>query len=68
VVRRLVDPTYYVASERTDPTGPAEGTMKALRGGAWDSPGFKLRVCHRHVFDPKFTDRTIGFRCVRSLP
>ncbi len=62
------DPKYYVASERTDPAGPAEGTMKALRGGGWDSPAFKLRVCHRHAFDPKFTDRTIGFRCVRSLP
>ena len=62
------DPKYYVGADRTDPAGPADGKTKSLRGGAWDSPSFKLRVCSRRDFDPKFTDRTIGFRCVRSLP
>ena len=62
------DAGYYIVSERTDPTGPAAGTARALRGGAWDSASFKLRVCYRFSLDPKKTDRTIGFRCVRSLP
>jgi len=28
-------PHYYTASPRTDPVGPAEGTVRVLRGGSY---------------------------------
>jgi len=62
------DAKYYVAAERTDPKGPATGTEKSVRGGAWDKTGLMARVGYRFSVDPKQRASDLGFRCVRSLP
>jgi len=62
------DAGYYVAAERTDPKGPAAGTEKSVRGGAWDKTGLVARVGYRSSLDPKQRASNLGFRCVRSLP
>jgi len=62
------DAGYYVSAERTDPKGPAAGTEKCVRGGAWDKTGLVARVGYRSSLDPKQRASNVGFRCVRSLP
>jgi formylglycine-generating enzyme required for sulfatase activity len=54
------------ARERTatDPSGPATGTAKVLRGGSWwerDLAG--LRVTARHHEPPARVNNNVGFRC-----
>ena len=56
--------SYYAFSPATDPTGPANGTYRVLRGGSWfNFPRF-LRMSYRHRFVPAYRDDFIGFRCV----
>ena len=49
----------------TDPTGPAEGTVKVEKGGWWGSNPFVARSAYRHYEDPPtYGDEHIGFRVV----
>lgn len=64
---------YYATSPPRNPTGPAEGTLYVLRGGAWNSKADTLRSAQRAGENPGFADAcfardTIGFRCVRKPP
>ncbi len=61
------DEGYYSASPEENPTGPDQGENKVVRGGAWGTPAFYLRVASRGSFNPKYFDHRIGFRCARSL-
>lgn len=58
----------YDADETTDPTGPAVGVQRIVRGGGWiqDDPG-DFTTTHRHEVDPDLSDAFIGFRCVMEL-
>ncbi len=57
---------YYSNSPSDDPPGPASGTDRSLRGGAWDCDEDALRCsCRRHV-TPDQGSEIIGFRVVRS--
>ena len=54
---------YYATSPKTDPTGPATGTIKVEKGGWWGSNEFVARSAYRHYEDPPtYGDRHIGFR------
>lgn len=58
----------YTADEKKDPQGPAEGTRKVIRGGAWNgSYASWLRPSFRYAQDPAALSHGIGFRCARSL-
>jgi formylglycine-generating enzyme len=66
---------YYSVSPLNDPTGPAEGTMKIVRGGDFGRHGDPpfIRVFRRVRVDPSTWGSgvegpavTIGFRCARS--
>lgn len=60
------DGSYYAASPATDPTGPAFGTLRVLRGGSWGSYANSARVADREPDLPTnegYFDA--GFRCVR---
>ncbi|MBN1442260.1 MAG: formylglycine-generating enzyme family protein, partial [Planctomycetes bacterium] len=46
--------TYYQQSPVEDPRGPAAGTMRVLRGGAWSSPPEQCRVAYRGKEFPVF--------------
>lgn len=56
---------YYAAGAAQDPRGPASGTLRVVRGGAWlnDDPEM-LRCSYRHAVPPDTYSYTIGFRIV----
>ena len=57
------DREYYVKSPDKNPTGPAKGEKKVIRGGSWSDLPVALRASARVSAEPDFQDRAIGFRC-----
>jgi formylglycine-generating enzyme required for sulfatase activity len=58
------DPGYYAVSPARDPRGPAHGTRRSSRGGAWRH---QIQVCRntaRSSLDPSFRYNDYGFRVV----
>lgn len=49
-----------------NPTGPAAGTERVLRGGSWDTIPIFLRTVHRMSAPPGEPTAAIGFRCVTN--
>jgi formylglycine-generating enzyme required for sulfatase activity len=58
---------YYANSPENNPRGPASGTYRVLRGGAWDLNAIGCRVSGRTHLWPSVNDRVIGFRTVLPL-
>ena len=58
--------TYYSQSPESNPTGPASGQYRVLRGGSWVSYGVDLRSAYRYWGGPDLRNYVIGFRCVLS--
>ncbi len=59
------DKTYYAASPVKNPTGPAAGELRVLRGGSWGSSSATIRSACRHADSPDATYHDDGgFRCV----
>ena len=56
----------YTSSAQTNPTGPATGTYRVLRGGAWGSYTYFVRSSYRADFTPASTYVDIGFRVARA--
>jgi formylglycine-generating enzyme required for sulfatase activity len=52
----------YPTGSVTDPTGPASGSYRVLRGGSWSHPGTVLRSARRSYSTPGYRDTTLGFR------
>jgi hypothetical protein len=52
----------------TDPTGPAGGTQRVLRGGTWGHPDYTLRGAYRVCGYPDDSDMYRGFRIARTIP
>lgn len=52
----------YGSDSVTDPSGPATGTLRVLRGGSWGYDDF--RSATRDASDPNAFDNKDGFRCV----
>ena len=55
----------YPSADQTNPTGPAAGRSKVLRGGSWASTAGNLRLVVRDNIYPAFLGGTMGFRLVR---
>jgi formylglycine-generating enzyme required for sulfatase activity len=58
------DAGYYKESPKQDPTGPANGTLKVMRGGCWVSGASSLRTTCRKAELPSAWAPNVGFRCV----
>ncbi len=58
---------YYQWSPTQDPIGPVTGEKRVLRGGSWLDAPPALQVTARFSAAVDFEDRTIGFRCARSV-
>jgi formylglycine-generating enzyme required for sulfatase activity len=58
------DAGYYTASPTQDPTGPAHGQLKVMRGGCWLSGADSLRVSCRKAELATSWAYNVGFRCV----
>ena len=56
--------TYYENSSTTDPQGPASGTDRVLRGGAWSSLAQNSHVAYRGYFNPGGRFNDDGLRLV----
>ena len=52
--------SYYSSSSRTDPTGPASGSGRVLRGGSWYSIATYCRVAYRD-------GSTVAYRYSRGM-
>ena len=58
---------YYKTSPRRNPTGPATGDRRAIRGGAWFSNAAFSKCTHRPGNILSKRDPSIGFRCAQDL-
>ncbi len=55
----------YTLSEFSNPSGPATGEFRVLRGGSWFNQANTLRAAFRLWNYPDLRSNTIGFRCAR---
>ena len=58
--------TYYASSPLTNPTGPATGSYRLLRGGTWYYYSNYCRASHRTFTSPDIVFRHYGFRVVKT--
>ncbi|MEM9456504.1 MAG: formylglycine-generating enzyme family protein [Myxococcota bacterium] len=59
----------YDPQETDNPTGPASGSDRIVRGGSWQSGASDLRTTKREVWNLQGSGfKDIGFRCVRPAP
>lgn len=61
------DDGYYAEAPSVDPTGPAEGFVKVLRGGSFASETRSARTSYRGFVQPDAAPAVIGFRCARDV-
>lgn len=57
---------YPESASVSNPTGPALGKEKVIRGGSWASPEASKRIRNRHRASPRGYFRTVGFRIVKD--
>jgi formylglycine-generating enzyme required for sulfatase activity len=60
--------TYPPDGWPSNPTGPASGIAKVMRGGGWDSIWRSVRVAERGRPSPGYYRVDIGFRCAGDTP
>jgi formylglycine-generating enzyme required for sulfatase activity len=56
----------YPSGSVTDPTGPASGSDRVIRGGSWFYFSDGCRSAYRSRISPDFRDLSLGFRVLRS--
>ncbi|MCD6374161.1 MAG: formylglycine-generating enzyme family protein [Caldisericaceae bacterium] len=61
------DSHYYSQSPAENPTGPAKGNYKVIRGGSWNRSGEYLRTTFRTWYPPQCTFNFLGFRCAMDV-
>ncbi len=59
------DPRYYSKSPSRNPTGPARGQWKVIRGGSFVDGPTEARTSNRAATSPTSSSPKIGFRCAR---
>jgi formylglycine-generating enzyme required for sulfatase activity len=57
---------YYTESPPTDPTGPASGACRVLRGGGWADSADLCRSVRRNRYVPGDRSGDFGFRFARA--
>ena len=62
------DSRYYDVSPYSNPTGPASGSYRMLRGGGWRYLWYSSRVASRKRKPPDYSFSFMGFRCVDVAP
>ncbi len=60
------DRAAYSRASSSNPTGPAYGTERVLRGGSWMSDLWSVRSANRSRYLPETTRPFVGFRCAKS--
>jgi formylglycine-generating enzyme required for sulfatase activity len=54
----------YPSESQVNPTGPASGKYRVLRGGSWFNNVESVRAANRNLNLPGNRGGNIGFRCV----
>jgi formylglycine-generating enzyme required for sulfatase activity len=62
------DSGYYTNSPVNDPTGPADGEARVIRGGAWRFSADWCRAAARYGYDPRIRAYDVGFRVAMDVP
>ena len=52
----------------TNPTGPATGTHRVVKGGAWNLDADSVRAYRRWAMEPLQRLSSVGFRCTMDAP
>ncbi|MGH7227673.1 MAG: formylglycine-generating enzyme family protein [Nitrospiraceae bacterium] len=60
------DEKYYVTSPKSNPTGPARGQQKVLRGGSFGDPAIQLKSASRESYFPTDKGPYVGIRCAQD--
>lgn len=63
--RDWYQPDYYRLHIPTNPTGPATGSYRVIRGGSWADAPYHVRATARSHHQPTEPSPYIGFRCVK---
>jgi len=58
--------SYYSSSPYSNPSGPATGNSRVLRGGGWGFFDRDLRAAYRNTGAPTAQSCALGFRCVAA--
>ena len=58
--------SVYENSSKIDPTGPATGAVRVLRGGSWSYGALFCGVSNRMSFKPSYSYNHVGFRIARN--
>jgi len=60
---------HYSPTSPADPVGPATGTERVLKGGAWTSEmAQSVRASDRRHFPAPTALGNFGFRCAKNAP
>ena len=62
------DGTAYKSTPERNPTGPATGRFRVIRGGSWYNHPGNLRAALRNFTLPGTSDPHVGFRCAKGAP
>jgi formylglycine-generating enzyme required for sulfatase activity len=61
------DDLYYKKTPGEDPTGPTNGTWRAIRGGSYFANAAACRSAVRYKLDPELKLDSVGFRVAASV-
>ncbi len=67
-VQDWYSPNYYSTSPAQDPAGPSSGTMRVIRGSAYDSDAVYASPAARLSSPPTSHRNDLGFRCAVQDP
>ena len=59
---------YYATSPADNPTGPASGLERVIRGGSFKSKGDRATTTIRRKASQDGWSDDVGFRCVKDIP
>ena len=62
------DSGYYDVSPYSNPTGPASGSSRVVRGATWGDFWTHIRVANRFRKSPSHSSGILGFRCAAYAP
>lgn len=58
--------TFSMAENAQDPTGPAQGTKRVIKGGSYEAPEHQIRVAIRLYGRPQDKGPRLGVRCAMT--
>ena len=67
-VNDFYDPNYYSSAPSSNPTGPATGSQRVIRGSSFETDVAQLLSAIRHPSAPDYHNYDLGFRCVVTQP